>query len=185
MNFVDVIKFNVSIMDVCKAYGVNVNRSGYAKCFRNNEKTPSLKIYEKDNTYHCFSCGEHGDVINLVMEIFGIGFHDAIQKINDDFSFGLNLKRHVSKIESVEMARKSHEKKRESREEKEKKESVRKNYFDLLQEKERLLKNLKEYAPKNENEPMDERFIEAAQEHSRISYLLDCAEWSMNGNAEK
>lgn len=48
-------------------------------CPFHNEKTPSFYLYTESNTYHCFGCGKHGDVINLTMELNGVDFKNAVE----------------------------------------------------------------------------------------------------------
>ena len=60
-----------------------------ACCPFHNEKTPSFKIDENKNIYHCFGCGEHGTVIDFAMNYFGLSNIEAVKKLNQDF--GLNL----------------------------------------------------------------------------------------------
>lgn len=55
--------------------GVN----GKALCPFHDENTPSFNLNTLTGTYHCFGCGESGDVISLVMETNGGNFTDAIE----------------------------------------------------------------------------------------------------------
>lgn len=57
-------------------YGIEINRKGFAKCPFHSEKTASFRVYA-DNTYHCFGCGAHGDVISFVMAVQNVPFEDA------------------------------------------------------------------------------------------------------------
>ena len=50
-------------------------------CPFHKEKTPSFYIFPETNTYHCFGCQKHGDVINFTQNIFNIEFKDAIKKL--------------------------------------------------------------------------------------------------------
>lgn len=43
------------------------------------EKTPSFTIYRKDNKWHCFGCGEHGDSISLAQKLNKFSFITAVQ----------------------------------------------------------------------------------------------------------
>lgn len=61
--------------DVLAGYGIKVNRAGFAPCVFHQEKTASMKVY-KDG-FHCFGCGAHGDVIDLVMQLEQVSFKDA------------------------------------------------------------------------------------------------------------
>ena len=48
-------------------------------CCFHDEKTPSLCIYE--NGYHCFGCGEQGDVISLHAELNDMDFIEALKSL--------------------------------------------------------------------------------------------------------
>ena len=89
--YADDIKAMVSMMDVAKAYGIHVNRNGYAECPFHREKTPSMKIYKGSKGWHCYGCGEGGDVISFVQKYFNLSFRDACAKLNDDFHLGLPI----------------------------------------------------------------------------------------------
>lgn len=56
-------------------------RNGFARCPLHNDKTPSVKYYKSENRWHCFSCGAHGDSVDLVMAIDGVSMPDAIKKL--------------------------------------------------------------------------------------------------------
>jgi len=53
------------------------DQKGY--CPFHGEKTPSFYVY--DDHFHCFGCGEHGDVITFVMKATGAGFVDAVETL--------------------------------------------------------------------------------------------------------
>ncbi len=46
-----------------------------------NEKTPSFFVNDEKGFYHCFSSGKHGDIINFVMEVEGLSFPEAVEKL--------------------------------------------------------------------------------------------------------
>ena len=81
------IKSVLKMRDVLVRYGYEENERGFMCCPFHNEKTPSMKVYEKD--FHCFGCHEHGDVITFVQKIFGISFQDTLKKIDTDFSLNI------------------------------------------------------------------------------------------------
>jgi len=62
---------------------VKVGRDGKARCFKHNDKSPSMHIYRKKNNFYCFSCGFHGSVIDVVMEMQGLDFKGAIKYLNN------------------------------------------------------------------------------------------------------
>jgi len=57
-------------------------KNGFTLCPFHIEKTPSLKVY-KDNTFHCFGCGKHGDVIDIYMGIYNTTFTEACQSLQN------------------------------------------------------------------------------------------------------
>ena len=59
MNIFQEVKERLTMKDVVELYGFTVNRSGFCSCPFHNEKTPSMKIYDKG--VKCFGCGEGGD----------------------------------------------------------------------------------------------------------------------------
>ena len=61
---------------------IKVNGDGKAKCLWHNEKTPSLHVYEDTNSFYCYGCGQHGDVINVVEKIYNITFKEALVVLN-------------------------------------------------------------------------------------------------------
>lgn len=48
-------------------------------CPFHNEKHASFYLYTESNTYHCFGCQAHGDVINLTQELCGTDFKGAVE----------------------------------------------------------------------------------------------------------
>ena len=73
----DEIKQSTSMQEVLNMFGLKVNRKGFMCCPFHKEKTPSMKIYEKK--YHCFGCGEDGDVFSFVMKYQGCDFKEAFK----------------------------------------------------------------------------------------------------------
>jgi DNA primase len=48
-------------------------------CPFHKEKTPSCFLYP--DHYHCYGCGEHGDVIDAHMKLKGIEFAKALEDL--------------------------------------------------------------------------------------------------------
>jgi DNA primase len=46
-----------------------------------NEKTPSFFVNDEKGFYHCFSSGKHGDAISFLMEVEGLTFPEAVEKL--------------------------------------------------------------------------------------------------------
>lgn len=84
------IRERVTTADVCRMYGIQIDRDGKALCpFHHDNKTPSLKIYPGDKGFYCFGCHVHGDVITFVALLHGLSTSDAAKEIDKDFSLGL------------------------------------------------------------------------------------------------
>ncbi|MDE6868348.1 MAG: DNA primase [Clostridia bacterium] len=83
--FLITLKEKVNIVDVAGGY-LNLERRGnayWACCPFHHEKTPSFIINGSDQYYHCFGCGESGDVIKFVRELENIDFMDAVKLLAD------------------------------------------------------------------------------------------------------
>lgn len=90
-NFTDTIRNRVSMLDVCKHYGIHVDRGGFACCPFHGEKTASMKCYPGNRGFYCFGCHQGGDIIRFTRQYFGIDFLTAVSKLNDDFCLGLPI----------------------------------------------------------------------------------------------
>ena len=83
---IDRIKQRLSLTEVVRGYVPVVSRGGrnWVKCpFHGggNERTPSCKVDDKTGTYHCFSCGESGDMFTFVQKIDNLTFPEAVEKL--------------------------------------------------------------------------------------------------------
>ena len=74
--------------EVVAAYGIALRRGGtgryWALCPFHQERTPSFCVDVRDPDdphFHCFSCSEHGEVIDLVMRLEGCSFSEACDRL--------------------------------------------------------------------------------------------------------
>ena len=151
----------VSTIEAAAHYGVEVNRHGKALCPFHNDRNPSL--YVADDHYHCYACGEHGDVIDFTAKLFGLKLYEAAQKLAYDF--GITQDKPPTKAMQEKLNRK--------------------NEVQRLKENERLcftalvayMKLLQEwmvvYAPRTPEEDVDSRFAEVCHWLSYVEYLVD------------
>jgi DNA primase len=80
-NFLDELRTRNPIATVI-GRSVKLTRSGRERkgcCPFHGEKTPSFYVY--DDHFHCFGCGEHGDVITFVMKSTGASFMEAVEEL--------------------------------------------------------------------------------------------------------
>lgn len=60
MTIYEKAKSLVTAREAAEHYGLTVNRYGMALCPFHDDHNPSMKL---DERFHCFGCGEDGDVI--------------------------------------------------------------------------------------------------------------------------
>lgn len=84
-NFTDELRARLSIVDVV-GRRVPLTKKGqnfWGCCPFHNEKTPSFSVNEEKGFYHCFGCGEHGDIISFTMKTNNMEFRDALRELAD------------------------------------------------------------------------------------------------------
>ena len=88
MNLYETVKTSVSMPEAAERYGLDVGRSGMARCIFHDDRHPSMKLY--DDHFHCFGCGEHGDVIDLTAALLGLSKYEAARCLTLDFGLDLS-----------------------------------------------------------------------------------------------
>jgi DNA primase len=79
---VDEIKNRLDIVEIISEYIPNMKQAGgnwKALCPFHNEKTPSFMVSRDKQIWHCFGCGEGGDVISFVQKIENMEFPEALK----------------------------------------------------------------------------------------------------------
>ena len=90
-NFIDELKQKNNIVSVISKH-LTLDKKGktyWACCPFHYEKTPSFAINEAEQYYHCFGCGESGDVIKFIEKYENVSFVEAVKMLAD--SCGMNL----------------------------------------------------------------------------------------------
>lgn len=81
--FLDELRTRLNISDIVGSK-IQLNKHGNtfkACCPFHNEKTPSFVVDDKRGNYHCFGCGEHGDIFSFTMKNDGVDFPTAIERL--------------------------------------------------------------------------------------------------------
>lgn len=81
--WLDKLKFNNDIVSTVSRYLTLTKRGGtfWACCPFHHEKTASFAVNEPGQFYHCFGCGEGGNVIRFVQKMEGLDFFDAVKML--------------------------------------------------------------------------------------------------------
>lgn len=153
------IKSSLSMPEVARFYGLEVNRAGMACCPFHDDKSPSLKVY--DDHFYCFGCGATGDCKGFVAKLFGLRQIDAAKKISEDFVLRLFDKEFAAPIKMAvnpkyEMQKWLGE--------------ARQTVKDYLAT---LYKWHRDYAPRNQDDEFHPLFVESLQKMDYIEYLQD------------
>lgn len=150
-----------SLNDQLTKYGIEVDRKGFTRCPFHNEKTASFRVYP-DNSFYCFGCGAHGDVIGFVMKIENIGFQEACERLDGDLSYS-------------EQRRLVH-KKREREKKLNAAVDIARAYWKAF-DNWRINENIiKAFEPKGPDAAPCSAFLRALGNRSHYEHELDCAE---------
>ena len=158
-NVFEAVKQSVSTREAAEFYGIKVSRTGMACCPFHDDKNPSMKV---DQRFHCFGCGEDGDVIDFTAKLFDLSPKEAAEKLAQDFGLIYDSqapprRRYVrQKTEAQKF-----------REDRQRCYRVLSDYYYLLKKWEA------DRSPKTPEEEPHPRFVEAIQKKAYVEYLLD------------
>lgn len=89
--FTEELKTKCDIVSTISKY-ITLQKKGktyWACCPFHYEKTPSFAVNEVEQYYHCFGCGESGDVIKFVSKFENVSFIESVKILAD--SCGMKL----------------------------------------------------------------------------------------------
>ncbi len=158
-NVFEAVKQSVSTRDAAAFYGIEVKRNGMACCPFHDDKNPSMKV---DQRFHCFGCGEDGDVIDFTAKLFDLSPKEAAEKLAQDFGLIYDSqapprRRYVRQKNEAQ----------KFREDRQRCYRVLSDYYYLLKKWEA------DRSPKTPEEEPHPRFVEAIQKKAYVEYLLD------------
>jgi DNA primase len=82
---IDQIKQSHELVAFIQANGIPLTKKGrnfVGLCPFHEETKPSFTVNPKRQLWHCFGCGEAGDVIGFVTKTQGVGFREAVEKLS-------------------------------------------------------------------------------------------------------
>ncbi len=82
MDQIQEIKNKLNIVEVVKEYLPQLKQTGSnwkGLCPFHNEKTPSFMVSEEKQFWHCFGCGEGGDIFEFIKKIENIDFTESLR----------------------------------------------------------------------------------------------------------
>ena len=158
-NVFEAVKQSVSTREAAAFYGIEVKRNGMACCPFHDDKNPSMKV---DQRFHCFGCGEDGDVIDFTAKLFNLSPKEAAEKLAQDFGLIYDSqapprRRYVRQKNEAQ----------KFREDRQRCYRVLSDYYYLLKKWEA------DRSPRTPEEEPHPRFVEAIQKKTYVEYLLD------------
>ena len=158
-NVFEAVKQSVSTREAAEFYGIKVSRTGMACCPFHDDKNPSMKV---DQRFHCFGCGEDGDVIDFTAKLFDLSPKEAAEKLAQDFGLIYDSqapprRRYVRQKNEAQ----------KFREDRQRCYRVLSDYYYLLKKWEA------DRSPRTPEEEPHPRFVEAIQKKTYVEYLLD------------
>ena len=158
-NVFEAVKQSVSTREAAAFYGIEVKRNGMACCPFHDDKNPSMKV---DQRFHCFGCGEDGDVIDFTAKLFDLSPKEAAEKLAQDF--GLIYDSQAPPRRRYVRQKTEAQKFREDRQQCYR---VLSDYYYLLKKWEA------DHSPRTPEEEPHPRFVEAIHKKTYVEYLLD------------
>lgn len=162
MNLYETVKGRVTPQMAAERYDLPVNRSGMACCPFHNDRTPSMKLYP--DHFHCFGCGQTGDVIDLTAQLTGQNARDAAGRLATDFGIPMQTGEDTAPRPAKEIPYHLTRQFRESE----------RLCFSVLTDYLHLLRGWKvRCAPKSPADPIHPWYVEACHELDQTEYYLD------------
>jgi DNA primase len=100
------IRDKTDIVELVREYIPGLKQKGrgfWARCPFHDEKSASFQVNQERQIYHCFGCGKGGDIYRFVMELEGLSFPEALEKLGE--RVGVQVKRQPRAISAQDKKR--------------------------------------------------------------------------------
>lgn len=80
----EAVRSKLDISELVSEYVPGLTRAGRnmkGRCPFHQERTPSFIVSPERQTFHCFGCGEGGDIFTFVMKLENLSFTEAVEKL--------------------------------------------------------------------------------------------------------
>jgi len=102
------IRESTDIVEIISEY-VSLQKRGSANYFGlcpfHEEKSPSFSVHSARQTFHCFGCGEGGNVFTFLMKIEGVDFPDAVRRLGERAGIAVDEEKDGKRSENEELYR--------------------------------------------------------------------------------
>ena len=85
----EIVRQRVSAEDAARMYGLDVSKSGKARCPFHDDHHPSLSFNRRTGRFHCFACGMGGGSVDIAAKLLSVTPLEAALQINKDFGLGI------------------------------------------------------------------------------------------------
>lgn len=96
-NKIDEVRNAADIVDIISGY-VQLKKRGknfIGLCPFHQEKTPSFTVNEDKQIYHCFGCGNGGNVFKFLMEFKNISFVEAVEEVAESAGIKIEVEQNI------------------------------------------------------------------------------------------
>jgi DNA primase len=97
---IDEVKSRTNIADVVGEH-VSLKSAGVGSlkglCPFHDERSPSFHVRPASGYYHCFGCGESGDVYSFMQKLDHVSFTEAVERLADRLGYALTYEEGASK----------------------------------------------------------------------------------------
>ena len=104
-DFKETVKQQADIVRIIGDY-IKLKKAGAQNysglCPFHGEKTPSFSVHATRQFYHCFGCGQSGDVFSFVQKVENVSFPEAIRAVAQKCGIPLPKRDFASPEEAAE-----------------------------------------------------------------------------------